>query len=362
MLAEGERSLVKDGGTPAAVGPYAATQQDEPIEQEADDEMTRHTIRRPISKPSSAAPAGGAYGGTSYPPNELYGYETVLNQNGTWMSDPSYGYVWYPRVQSDWRPSSIAAGGITCRATAGRGSAPNGGRGRRIITGGGDSIRRAASSGFRRGDGARRGSRGRLRPTTSAGARSAGMDARSSAFASFGTTAVVARGYDPWRGWTVVNSNRFGRGYDVRRNRVDHRVIDRERPAFVTAWGPPRRAGLGGDVIVRGSARDGRGVPAPERHGYADPRNVYGSRLRGGGGSRSGSRIGDPGVIAPRDNNAEPEESPYDRAMRVMNRRAATIATTAIGTMATAAACVRAMDRRIPATARPAAAATRRRR
>ena len=87
------------------------------------------------------------------------------------------------------------------------------------------------------------------------------MDVRSSRFASFGTTAVVARGYDPWRGWTVVNSNRFGRGYDVRRNRVDHRVIVRERPAFVTAWGPPRRAGIGGDLIVHGEARDGRGVP-----------------------------------------------------------------------------------------------------
>ena len=26
-------------------------------------------------------------------------------------------------------------------------------------------------------------------------------------------------------------------------------------------------------------------------------------------------------MIVPRDNNAEPEESPYDRALRVMNRR-----------------------------------------
>jgi hypothetical protein len=138
------------------------------------------------------------------------------------------------------------------------------------------------------------------------------------AFHSFGTTAVVARGYDPWRGWTVVNSNRFGRSYDVRRYRVDHRVIVRERPAFVTAWGPPRRAGLGGDVIVRGEGRDGHGVAAPPRHGSASPRTVYSSR---GSSSGTRSRIGDPGVIVPRDNNAEPEESPYDRALRVMNRR-----------------------------------------
>jgi len=96
----------------------------------------------------------------------------------------------------------------------------------------------------------------------------------------------------------------------------------RERPAFVTAWGPPRRAGISGDVIVRGEGRDGRGVPAPERHGYADPRNVY--SLRGtntGTPPRSTRGIGDPGIIVPRNNNAEPEESPYDRAIRVMNRR-----------------------------------------
>jgi hypothetical protein len=317
MLAEGERSLVKDGGVPAAVGAYAATQQDAPIEQEADEEDAPYDPS-PDLEAFQRSSAGGAYGGTSYLPNELYGYETVLNQNGTWMSDPSYGHVWYPRVQSGWRPyyrgrwHHVPRYGWTWIG-AERWAWPTHHYGR---------------WGFHQARGffwipARKWGPAWVSWAVApnyVGWCPLGWDGRPVfGFASFGTTAVVARGYDPWRGWTVVNSNRFGRGYDVRRNRVDHRVIVRERPAFVTAWGPPRRAGLGGDLIVRGEARDGRGVAVP-RHGSADSRNVYSSRGTGSG-SRSGSRIGDPGVIVPRNNNAEPEESPYDRALRVMNRR-----------------------------------------
>lgn len=320
MLAEGERSLVKDGGEPVAAGPYAVTQQEQPIEQEADEEDAPYDPS-PDLEAFQRSSAGGAYGGTSYLPNELYGYETVLNQNGTWMSDPSYGNVWYPRVQSDWRPyyrgrwHHVPRYGWTW-VGAERWAWPTHHYGR---------------WGFHQARGffwipARKWGPAwvswAIAPNY-VGWCPLGWDGRPVfGFDSFGSTTVIARGYDPWRGWTVVNSGRFGRGYDVRRNRVDHRVLARERPAFVTAWGPPRRAGLGGDVIVRGEGRDGRGVAVPRR-GYADPRNVYGSRGTGSGtrGSGSGSRIGDPGGIVPRDNNAEPEESPYDRALRVMNRR-----------------------------------------
>ena len=268
MLAEGERSLVKDGGVPAAVGPYAATQQDEPIEQEADEEDALYDPS-PDLEAFQRSSAGGAYGGTPYLPNELYGYETVLNQNGTWMSDPSYGYVWYPRVQSDWRPyyrgrwHHVPRYGWTWIG-AERWAWPTHHYGR---------------WGFHQARGffwipARKWGAAWVSWAVApnyVGWCPLGWDGRPVfGFANFGTTAIVARGYDPWRGWTVVNSGRFGRGYDVRRNRVDHRVIVRERPAFVTAWGPPRRAGLGGDLIVHGPSRDGRGVAAPQRHGYSD--------------------------------------------------------------------------------------------
>jgi hypothetical protein len=317
MLAEGERSLVKDGGVPAAVGAYAATQQDEPIEQQADEEDAPYDPS-PDLEAFQRSSAGGAYGGTPYLPTELYGYETVLNQNGTWMSDPSYGYVWYPRVHSDWRPyyrgrwHHVPRYGWTWVGSE-RWAWPTHHYGR---------------WGFHQARGffwipARKWGPAwvswAIAPNY-VGWCPLGWDGRPVfGFASFGTTAVVARGYDPWRGWTVVNSGRFGRGYDVRRNRVDHRVLVRERPAFVTAWGPPRRAGIGGNLIVHGESRDGRGVAVP-RHGSGGDTRVYGSR-GSGSGTRGGSRIGDPGVIVPRNNNAEPEESPYDRALRVMNRR-----------------------------------------
>lgn len=319
MLAEGERSLVKDGGEPLAAGANTNTQLDEPIEQEMDEEDAPYDPS-PDVEAFQRSSAGGAYGGTSYLPTELYGYETVLNQNGTWMSDPSYGYVWYPRVNSGWRPyyrgrwHHVPRYGWTWIG-AERWAWPTHHYGRwgfhqargfywiPARTWGASWVSWAVAPNY-------------------VGWCPLGWDGRPVfAFQSFGATAVVARGYDPWRGWTVVNSNRFGRGYDVRRNRVDHRVIVRERPAFVSTWGPPRRAGLGGDLIVRGEERDGRGVAAPPRHGAADSRNVYSSRGTGSGSRSGGSRIGDPGVIVPRNNNAEPEESPYDRALRVMNRR-----------------------------------------
>jgi hypothetical protein len=326
MLADGERSLVKDGGAPLAAGPFdATTVQDDPIEQEAEtDEDDAPYDPAPDLEAFQRSSAGGAYGGTSYLPTELYGYETVLNQNGTWMTDPSYGHVWYPRVQSSWRPyyrgrwHHVPRYGWTW-VGAERWAWPTHHYGR---------------WGFHQARGffwipARKWGPAwvswAIAPNY-VGWCPLGWDGRPVfAFANFGSTTVVARGYDPWRGWTVVNSGRFGRGYDVRRSRVDHRVLVRERPAFVTAWGPPRRAGISGDLIVHGEARDGRGVPAPPRHGYADQRNVYGSRGTGSGsrsgGSRGASRIGDPGIVVPRDNNAGPEESPYDRALRVMNRR-----------------------------------------
>lgn len=43
--------------------------------------------------------------GRSYLPAELYEYEAELDYYGRWVNEPSYGYVWVPRVSySSWRP------------------------------------------------------------------------------------------------------------------------------------------------------------------------------------------------------------------------------------------------------------------
>ena len=37
-------------------------------------------------------------------PAELQTYDSTLDQSGTWQYAPTYGYVWYPRVDTEWRP------------------------------------------------------------------------------------------------------------------------------------------------------------------------------------------------------------------------------------------------------------------
>src|SRR5688572_8883460 len=39
-----------------------------------------------------------------YVPEEVQSYATTFSTYGTWRSEPTYGYVWYPRVAAGWRP------------------------------------------------------------------------------------------------------------------------------------------------------------------------------------------------------------------------------------------------------------------
>ena len=39
-----------------------------------------------------------------YLPEEVRPYAPSLDRYGSWRHEPSYGYVWYPRVAGDWRP------------------------------------------------------------------------------------------------------------------------------------------------------------------------------------------------------------------------------------------------------------------
>ena len=42
-----------------------------------------------------------------YLPDSLSAYSGVFDRYGTWRQDPDYGYVWYPTVVADWRPYSV---------------------------------------------------------------------------------------------------------------------------------------------------------------------------------------------------------------------------------------------------------------
>ena len=41
---------------------------------------------------------------SQYLPSDMQSYAPVLDQDGDWRYTASYGYAWYPRVESDWRP------------------------------------------------------------------------------------------------------------------------------------------------------------------------------------------------------------------------------------------------------------------
>ena len=294
MLAEGERSLVKDGGAPAAAGAYAAdAAETSRSRQEADEDARDGETRRALRSDARSRSLPAQLRGRRVRRHVVSADRALRLRDGPQSErHVDVGPVVRLRLVSA-RPLGLAS--VLSRPVASRAALRLDLDRRRALGVADASLRTVGLP-----SGARllldsRAQMGRgvglvgVAPNY-VGWCPLGWDGRPVfGFASFGTTAVVARGYDPWRGWTVVNSGRFGRGYDVRRHRVDHRVIVRERPAFVTAWGPPRRAGIGGDVIVRGEARDGRGV-APPRHGYADPRNVYGSR----DGSSRRSGVGQP--------------------------------------------------------------------
>ena len=98
-----------------------------------------------------------------YLPDNVRSYSATFNDYGYWQSEPTYGYVWYPRVSPGWRPyyygrwATLRPWGWTwIDRSVGLADAH---------TDGGDSTR-ARGSGFPGDPGAPRGSRGRTRPAT----------------------------------------------------------------------------------------------------------------------------------------------------------------------------------------------------
>jgi hypothetical protein len=298
MVAAGEKSMVSAGGAPAA-----------PVELTASvNDASTYDYTADVA--AFQRSSGGGYQSTQYLPTELYGYASVLDSYGSWQSDPTYGSVWYPRVSVDWRPyyqgqwRYYRPYGWTWIG-ADRWSWPThhygrwgmGSRGWYWIPArhwGPAWVSWAVASDY-------------------VGWCPLGWDGRPVVgYISYNTN-TYRGGYTPWRGWTVMPSQRFDR-HDVARYRVERDVLLRDRPSFITQG-----------VAPRGIPRNAPDIP---RAGYAIPRNgasIPGTfptpRANDDGQLRAVPR-GTPGAYrAPVDPETLRHETPYDRARRVMDRR-----------------------------------------
>ena len=268
----GAAELVNDGGrTPLRAGERA---------------FARARRRRRMPTPSTPRPgmrsiAGRRRGATSawasrrsICPTKCAPMRRPSIDDGSWRDEPSYGHVWYPRVDADWRPyyhgrwASIRA----VRLDVGRRATP--GAGRRITTAAGDS-RRARWFWIPGALGAGVGVVGvcaRLRELVPAWLGQP---------AGFAINVLYGGGrYDPWRAGRSVPRRHFGRGYVHHHvgalrppRRADARILRRRGSApasAATRCRAPRRrsasAGVSADAPIRadtsaqptGSARSDR--------------------------------------------------------------------------------------------------------
>ncbi|MEX1128070.1 MAG: DUF6600 domain-containing protein [Vicinamibacterales bacterium] len=173
-----------------------------------------------------------------YLPDEVRPYSATLDRYGDWQDEPTYGRVWYPRVEPDWRPyyrgrwANLRPYGWTWVGHDPWGW-PTHHYGRwGFSTGGWFWIP------------------GR---TWGAAYVSWGYAPGYVSWCPLGwnnrpvfqiNIINVRRGYDHWRGWTVLSRQHFGRGY-VHRNIVrGDRLDTRTRGAFRVAERAPEPRGL----------------------------------------------------------------------------------------------------------------------
>ena len=96
---------------------------------------------------SRAARGGSRRSRPRYLPQDLQTYGSTFDRYGSWQYDQPYGYVWYPHGRGRLAAVLRTAPGRRSVRTAGRGSAPTRGRGRRITTAAG-ATRATRGSGF----------------------------------------------------------------------------------------------------------------------------------------------------------------------------------------------------------------------
>ena len=244
-LNSGEESRVVEGEAPSAPQ-WLAASGDTALERWADERIA--TWRAPSTS-------------RNYLPAELVSYGSTFDQYGSWQVDATYGSVWYPTVAVDWRPyyrgrwHHAPRWGWTWIAHDPWGW-PTHHYGRWHISARGSWfwipsrswgsawVYWATSPGY-------------------VGWCPLGWNGRPvlNVFTSYGHS-YRYRGRDPWRAWTFVSHDRFGRGH-VPLHRIDRVRLDRDRPSFAMQHVPP---------------------------GYAPPRSPYGRYADRSPGRRAGCR------------------------------------------------------------------------
>jgi hypothetical protein len=237
-----------------------------------------------------------------YVPPPLRPYGAVLDTYGSWNYEPTYGYVWFPRVVSGWRPYyqgrwrfytrfgwTWVGGDVWGWPTHhyGRWGTTSAGAWFWVPgpTWGPAWVHWAVSPGY-------------------VSWCPLGFDGRP--VVPFGYRYASRRHYrhDPWAAWTLVRRDHFGRFGSVTRVAVDGRRLGREgvRPFVLQAAPPARplavaRAGVGAASPVRAGS-----VRVAPRAGVAVPR---GAAERAGPAAAAARRGGDQ-----RWNSRSPEDLP----------------------------------------------------
>jgi hypothetical protein len=303
-LGTGERSRVVDGAEPSAPEWFNAADKSD-LESWADER--RETWYADSSQSET------------YLPDELDVYGATFDRYGSWRSDATYGYAWYPSVVNDWRPygrgrwSHVPRFGWTW-ITYDPWGWPTHHYGRWGLNAAGAWFWVPSR---------------RWGPAWVYWAVSPSFVAWCplgwNGFPVINTFHVGGkrfRGFHPWRAWTALPSHRFA-GVDAWRHRVDRVTFDRERSSFVMRHvAPPRSPPERAESVARAPMRrpptmSPRGTPAPARSATTPlVSRGFGERAAPLRGPRfdPNERVGRSARPRGRDG------SPYDRAAETMDR------------------------------------------
>jgi uncharacterized membrane protein YgcG len=315
-LNAGEQAVIQDGREPSAPQWFNASSESA-LERWANERVLQWRA------PSTSS---------SYLPTELVSYGPTFDQYGSWRVDATYGSVWYPSVAVGWRPyyhgkwHHAGRYGWTWLAHDAWGwPTHHYGRWHMSLHGswfwipskrwGPAWVYWATSPGY-------------------VGWCPLGWNGYPvvNVFTSYGHH-YSHRYRDPWRAWTFVSHDRFGRG-QVPHVRADRVHLDRDRPAFVMQHRPPGVAPprspygryAGGTAPPR---RPGMSTMAPRADrtsdafpggwtnrnpGTAVPRGSATTQQRPGMSTR-------PFATTPQPTDDTRSDSPYERARPFMNPR-----------------------------------------
>jgi uncharacterized protein DUF6600/FecR-like protein len=243
-----------------------------------------------------------------YLPADTRYYSATLDEYGSWNQEPTYGYVWYPRVAAGWRPyyhgrwAHLRPYGWTwigadpwAYATHHYGRWGFSPRGWFWIPGrswGPAWVSWAYAPGY---------------------VSWCPLGFYNKPVFSFGVNHFYGRRYDPWYAWTVVPHRSFGRGHVnvginvINVNRIDTRVrqsfTPRDRGPEYTHYAVPRgsgpaRASVGGPIVGPGAmTRATAGVAQPRVGSGISPNRDADTSFRSR--ASSGSQLTGPGFPAP---------------------------------------------------------------